>query len=142
MKFKIELEIDDQTHLVKIKDQRDGSTKEFVGGIHLVAADGEAKVYYLLSFGSAADLGWALAQAFNDGWKVPYIQKLFGHLTQWINKFMVHLGDGYELEDLNSVANRWEEEDQTKWAAMDSEDVLADKQISEAKKKKDKETYH
>lgn len=135
MKFKVELEIDDETKNVTITDGRDATKKEFKGGIHLVAADADTKVYYLLSFGSSADLGWALAQAFNDGWKNQFIRRLFGHFTEWINKFMVNVGDGYELSDLESVANKWEEEDQTKWAAMDSEDVLRDKQKSEAKKK-------
>jgi hypothetical protein len=135
MKFKVELEIDDEKKCVTIKDSKDSIKKEFSGGVHLVAADGENKVYYLLSVGSSADLGWALAQGFNDGWKNKFIRQLFGHFTQWINKFMVNAGDGYELSSLESVANRWEEEDQSKWATMDSEDVLIDKQKSEAKKK-------
>lgn len=146
MKFKVELEIDDEKGVVKIKDDRDSSVKEFPGGIYLVAGDGEAKVYYLLTFGSSADLGWAIAQSFNDGWKTPFIQRLFGHLTQWINKFMTNVGEGYPLAELGSVANRWEEEDQTKWFGMDSEDVLVDKQKSEDRKKAEekekKDTYH
>lgn len=135
MKFKLELEIDDEQRIVKIKDDRDGSeAKEFKGGIHLIAADGDSKIYYLLTFGSASDIGWALAQSFNDGWKNNFIQRLFYHFTAWINKFIVNVGDGYEMNDLDEVYNRWEEEDQRKWANQDSEDVLKDKQKSEKAK--------
>lgn len=121
MKFKIELEIDDDKKTINIKDSRENvPPKEFKGGVHLVAADGETKVYYVLSYGSSADIGWALAQAINDGWKMPFVKKLFFHFTEWINKFLVNTDDGYDLnldEDLNeleSILDSWDAADKKK----------------------------
>jgi len=104
MKFKVELEIDDDKKTIAINDSREKvPPKEFKGGVHLVAADGEAKVYYVLSYGASADIGWALAQAINDGWKMPFVKRMFFHFTEWINKFFVHMGDGYDLENAGDL---------------------------------------
>jgi hypothetical protein len=112
MKFKVEIEVDDDNKVVTIVDSRTpNEKKEFVGGLHLIATNGEAKNYYALTFGAAADIGWALAQFFNDGWKNPFVKRLFGHFTEWINKFMTNVGDGYEPEDVEKVLDKWEKED-------------------------------
>ena len=104
MKFKVELEIDDDKKTIAINDSREKvPPKEFKGGVHLVAADGEAKVYYVLSYGASADIGWALAQAINDGWKMPFVKRMFFHFTEWINKFFVHMGAGYDLTNVDDL---------------------------------------
>lgn len=135
MKFTVQVEVDDETKEVTIRDSRSDEVKTFKGGLHLIAADGTLRRYYLLTFGASADLGWALAQSFNDGWANMFVKRMFFHFTEWVNKFIVNVGDGYEMNDLDDVYNRWEEEDQTKWADQDSEDVLRDKQKSEEAKK-------
>jgi len=115
MKFKVEIEVDDQSKSVKIKDDRNPKEiKEFSGGIHLIAADGGLKQYYVLTYGRSAVLGWALAQAFNDGWKIPFIKRMFYHFTTWINKFIVSTGSEYEIGELEEVCDKWEEEDRNK----------------------------
>jgi hypothetical protein len=121
MKFKVELEIDDDKKTITINDSREAvPPKEFKGGVHLVAADGEAKVYYVLSYGASADIGWGLAQAFNDGWKLPFVKRMFGHFTEWINKFIVHKADGYDLSDVDDlreierVFGKWTQDDNKK----------------------------
>jgi hypothetical protein len=118
MRFKIEIEIDDDGKIVKIRDDRKPlETKEFKGGIHVVAADGEFKTYYVLSYGSSADIGWAMAQAFNDGWNLPFVRKLFYHFSKWINKFITKIDSGYDIEgeDIKEIANKWEKEDEKKF---------------------------
>ena len=100
MKFKVELEIDDDKKTITINDSREEiPPKEFKGGVHLVAADGDNKVYYVLSYGASADIGWALAQAINDGWGLPFVKRMFYHFTEWINKFIINKSDAFDLRD-------------------------------------------
>jgi hypothetical protein len=118
MKFKIEVEIDDEEKSIKIRDDRKPlETKEFNGGIYVVAADGEFKTYYVLSYGSSADIGWAMAQAINDGWKLPFVRRMFFHFSEWINKFITKIGGGYDVDgkELEEVADRLEKEDEKKF---------------------------
>lgn len=114
MKFKVELEIDDDKKIITIKDSREEvPPKEFKGGVHLVAADGENRVYYVLSYGASADIGWALAQAINDGWKLPFVKRMFYHFTEWINKFIINKSDAFDLsnpsdvEEMERVFSKW-----------------------------------
>jgi hypothetical protein len=121
MKFKVELEIDDDKKTITINDSRENvPPKEFKGGIHLVAADGEAKVYYVLSYGASADIGWALAQGINDGWHLPFVKRMFYHFTEWVNKFLVNksaafdLNDQHDMDEMEKIFNKWSSIDKEK----------------------------
>jgi hypothetical protein len=114
-KFQLTVEVDEIEKRVVIKDSRDPIDKEFSGGVHIVAADADTKVYYALAWGASADLGWALAQSFNDGWNLPFMRRLFVYFTEWINNFFVNDGAGYDLKELEEKAEKWEEEDKTKY---------------------------
>jgi hypothetical protein len=120
-KFKVEIEIDDDAKIIKIKDSREHTAaKEFKGGVHLVAADGKNKIYYVLSYGASADIGWALAQAINDGWKLPFVKRMFYHFTEWINKFIINKSDAFDLSDpedideMEKIFSKWTDGDDKK----------------------------
>jgi len=130
---KVIIEIDQDTKIVTIKC--DG--KEYVfESVALFAGDATHKEIFIKMFGASADAAWSYAQGYIMAQAKPgtafnsFYKQCAAHICQAIDP--VAFKNEVSAE---SLLNKWECTDQTKWAGWDTEDVLIDKAKSEAKKK-------
>ena len=131
--LKITIEIDEEHNTITIFT--DG--KEYIfESVALFAGDAEHKEIFIKMFGASADAAWSYAQGF------MLAQKQIGSaLSNFYKQCAAHICQAIDPKafknevSADSMLNKWESTDQTKWAGWDSEDVLIDKQIAENKKK-------
>jgi hypothetical protein len=132
-KIKIIIEVDDGNKTVII--EVDG--KEYIfESVALFAGDAKNNKVFIKMFGASADAAWSYAQGFRlaQGQIGTALKSFYkqcaAHIAQIIDP------NAFRNEvSVDGITNKWECTDQTKWAGWDTEDVLIDKQISEAKKK-------
>lgn len=132
-KVNITIEIDDDNKTITIV--ADG--KEYVlQSLVLFGGDAKNDKIFIKMFGASADAAWSYAQGFRIAQKQldtalkSFYKQCAAHIAQIIDP------DIFRNEvSADGITNKWESTDQAKWAGWDTEDVLVDKQISEAKKK-------
>lgn len=130
------IRIDEQNKTIEVETE-EGQTI-FLQSLALFGGDAANKEVYIKLMGASADAAWAYGQGFKiahgaTGGKSlkNFYKQCAAHVCNIIdpNAFRQEAG---ALETLN----RWECQDQTKWAGWDSEDVLADKELAESKRRR------
>lgn len=133
-KHTLTIYIDDEEKTINVVHERDGLQHSvFVQSLAIFGGDAKNQEVFIKMLGASADAAWAYAQGFRisesaeagPGMKSFYKQ-CSAHICQIIDP------NAFQIE---ADANMWECADQTKWFGQDSEDVLADKQKSEARRK-------
>lgn len=133
MSKKIVLEIDEENKTITVMIDNKEYTFE---SIVLFAGDAKNKEVFIQMFGASADAAWSYAQGYimaqeNKGSSLcNFYKQCACHIAQAIDPVAFK----NEIE-ADALLNKWECQDQTKWAGWDTEDVLIDKQKSEDKKK-------
>lgn len=137
-KHTLTIVIDDEAKTINVTHEEDGEIHSvFLQSLALFGGDAKSQELFMKLFGSSADTAWSYAQGYRIAQSPaggPALRSFYkqcaAHICQIIDP------DTFRQEaDAEAVANRWEEKDQTKWFGQDSEDVLADKQKSEARRK-------
>lgn len=135
IKLKLEIEIDEESNMVKVTTS-EGETY-YLKSLNCFGGDAERKEVFIRQYGSSADSAWAYAEGFKQAESASgtksaknFYKQCAAHICQALDP------DAFrQMIEASNLENKWDCEDQRKWAGWDSEDVLADKQISEARKK-------
>ena len=138
-KLNLTIEVDRENNFICVKTSEG---EEFIlQSLALFGGDAQANKAFVQMYGASADAAWSFGQGFKmsrqegagKGIK-NFFKQVVAHVCRILdpNQFRQEVG-GEEM------VNKWESTDQSKWGGWDSEDVLIDKAISEAKKKK---IYH
>lgn len=109
-KFTVTVEVDTEKKSIVIKD--DAGNEKYVESVIVSGGDAQSNKFYLFGWGSAADLGWALATGFNSTGD-PFYRKVFVHFTEWVTRFMGLKKDSIPIEsqEILDVIEKWEVED-------------------------------
>lgn len=135
----LKVEIDEQAKMVHVTEYEDGVevNSYLLESFAAFGGDARNKELFIRMFGASADAAWAYGQGFMisrspSGGKAlkNFYKQSAAHMCQIIdpNAFRNEVG-------AEEVLNRWEDPDQQHWFGQDTEDVLEDKQKSEARKK-------
>lgn len=133
-KHTLVITIDDEAKTINVSHEEDGVQHSvFLQSLALFGGDAKSQELFMKLFGSSADTAWAYAQGFRIS-ETPeggpalriFYKQCAAHICQIIDP------DTFRAE---ATANMWEGTDQSKWFGQDTEDVLADKEKSEARKK-------
>jgi len=131
------IEIDEKTNEIRVVH---GDKTYFLESLAIFGGNAKTKELFIKMFGSSADAAWAYGQGFRiahspEGGKAlkNFYKQSAAHVCNIIdpNAFQNEIGG-------KEAVNMWENPDQRDWFAMDSEDVLRDKQLSEAEREKKK----
>lgn len=130
------IEVDDEDRSIKITDNEG---KEFIlKSVALFGADAETKECYIQMFGASADAAWA----YGRGFVISHSPEGGRELKNFYKQCAAHICFAIDPMSFKNtvgaeeVLNKWESQDQTKWALWDTEDVLIDKEKSEKRAKK------
>jgi hypothetical protein len=129
----MEIDIDEENGVVTILS---GGKEYIFESIALFAGDAQHKEMLIQMFGSSADAAWTYAQGF-----VMAQQKQGSAMNNFYKQCAAHICQAIDPVafknevQADELLNKWECQDQCKWAGWDTEDVLVDKQKSEDKKK-------
>ena len=107
--MQITIDVDTNKKVISVKDSL-GNERELQSVI-VCGGDAQSKKFYLFAWGSAADVGWALAHGFKAAEEEPFYKKVFTHFTQWV---MLLLGLDTKSKtyiDGKALAEKWEKED-------------------------------
>jgi len=134
-KHEIRIFVDEEAQTVRV--EQDGKTID-LESIAVFGGDARSQEVFIKMFGASADAAWAFGQGFRisrslDGGKglKNFYRQSVAHCCQIVDP------DAFRNEvGAEEIINRWESKRQEDWFAMDSEDVLDDKQISEGRKPK------
>lgn len=110
-KFKIEVEVDTEAKSIIIKD--DAGNEKHLQSVMVTGGDAMSNSFYLFGWGSAADLGWALATGFNSTGD-PFYRKVFVHFTEWVTRFMGLKKSYFPIDspEVLETLEKWESEDE------------------------------
>ena len=134
MKHSLTIEIDEETHSIKITHNNEVYHLQSLALFGGSAVDQEI---FIKIFGSSSDAAWSYAQ----GFKIAHASEGGKALENFYKQCSAHIcmaidPTAFRNEvSADALINKWECDDQSKWFGMDSEDVLYDKQISEENKK-------
>jgi hypothetical protein len=137
-KYTLAIEVDEEAKAVKITHTEAGQPTQtyLLESLALFGGNAKTQELFIQMYGASADAAWAFAQGFRTaqgpeggkGLKNFYKQSA-AHICMAIDP------DGFKnTVAADAIVNKWESTDQTKWGGWDTEDVLADKQISEARR--------
>lgn len=131
--------IDPESKTISLQHGEEGAVAQevFLQSLALFGGDAKSQEVFIKMFGSSADAAWSYAQGYRIAHSAeggPALNSFYKQCSAHICKIIDPKAFANEITAEEAV-NRWENPDQTKWFGMDSEDVLADKQISEARKK-------
>lgn len=128
------IEIDEEGRTITV---RHGGQEYMLQSLALFGGDAKNQEVFIKMFGSSADAAWAYAQ----GYRIAHSDEGGPALNSFYKQCAAHI---CKIIDPNAfrnevtaeeAVNKWECPDQTKWGGWDSEDVLADKEKSEAREK-------
>lgn len=133
-KHLLRIDIDDETKTIQVSHEEDGVIHSvFLESLALFGGSAETKEFFMKLFGASADMAWAYGQGFRIAHSpeggpglLNFYKQCAAHVCQIIDP------NAFQNEALE---NTWEDPDQSRWFGQDSEDVLADKEKSEAKRK-------
>ena len=135
---KLTITIDEGAQTINVVHEEDGIEHSvWLQSLALFGGDAKGQEVFMKLFGASADSAWAYAQ----GYRIAHSPEGGPALLSFYKQCAAHIckiidPNAFQLEEnAEEVANRWEEKDQTKWFGQDSEDVLEDKQKSEARRK-------
>lgn len=128
------IEIDEQTKQIRVVHNGESYLLQ---SLAIFGGDAKNQEVFIKMFGSSADAAWAYAQGYRIAHSAeggPALNSFYKQCAAHICKIIDPNAFQNEITAEEAV-NKWECPDQTKWAGWDTEDVLADKQKSEDKKK-------
>jgi len=138
MKHTLTIKIDAEAKTIEVKHEEGGVINSvFLESLALFGGDAKNQEVFIKLFGSSADLAWAYAQ----GYRIAQSSEGGPALKSFYKQCAAHIcklidPDAFRNTITEEEAlNKWECQDQTKWSGWDTEDVLVDKEKSEAKKK-------
>jgi hypothetical protein len=128
------IEVDEASQTATITDEK--GVVRFFESVALFAADALNNEVFIQMYGASADAAWAFGRGFAisrgpEGGKElrNFYKQSVAHVCQIIDPHAFQ-----QTLDSGEAENKWESKDSSKWGRWDSEDVLEDKQKSEAKK--------
>jgi hypothetical protein len=133
-KHKLVIEIDDEQHTVAV--DHDGK-QYLLESLALIGGNAVTKELFLQMFGASADAAWAYGQGFRLS-RTPEAPEGLNNFYKQCAAHVCNIIDPAAFRNevgAEEILNMWECTDQSKWFGQDSEDVLADKEKSEARKK-------
>ena len=128
------IEIDEQTKQIRVVHNGESYLLQ---SLAIFGGDAKNQEVFIKMFGASADAAWAYAQGYRIAHSAeggPALNSFYKQCAAHICKIIDPNAFQNEITAEEAV-NKWECPDQTKWAGWDTEDVLADKQKSEEKKK-------
>lgn len=134
MKHTLIIEVDEETKQIRVSHEEGGIGVDiFLQSLVLFGGDAKNQEVFIKMFGASADSAWAYAQ----GYRIAHSPEGGPALHSFYKQCAAHIcqivdPNAFQLE---ADANMWDCKDQTKWFGQDSEDVLRDKEISEARRK-------
>lgn len=133
MKHRIVIEVDEAAQTVKVTHDGEEVALE---SIICFGGDARSGQFFLKMYGASADAAWAFGQGFKVSRMLDagrgiknFFKQAVAHCCQIVDPNMFRNEVGAE-----EILNKWENPNQDDWFGMDSEDVLADKQIAEGRK--------
>jgi hypothetical protein len=128
------VEIDEEGRTITV---RHGGQEYLLQSLALFGGDAKSQEIFIKMFGASADAAWAYAQGYRIAHSEeggPALKSFYKQCAAHVCKIIDPNAFKNEIE-AEELLNKWECADQTKWAGWDTEDVLADKQLNEDKKK-------
>lgn len=101
--MKIEIDVDTSKKEIVIRD--DAGNERFVKSIVVCGGDAISGKFYLLSWGSSADAGWALAHSLKAA-EDPFYKRMFDHFFRWLG-----IENKKPPDNPEEILKRWEAED-------------------------------
>lgn len=130
-KSRLIIDIDRERKTITVTDE-DG-TQVTLESLVLLGGDAPAEAVLIKMIGASADAAWAYAQ----GFRIAHQEGGGVELKSFYKQCAAHICQMIDPDMFRNMAdvNKWECEDQSRWGGWDSEDVLEDKQLAEAKKR-------
>lgn len=142
-KHTLTIEIDAEAKTIEVKHEEDGVINTvFLESLALFGGNAKTKEFFMKLFGASSDMAWAYGQ----GFRIAHSPEGGPGLINFYKQCAAHLCNAIDpLAFQNEIGaaeamNMWEDPDQSRWFGQDSEDVLADKEKSEAKRKAEART--
>jgi len=129
------IEVDEQTQEIRVV--HDGQVY-LLESLAIFGGNAQTKELFIKMFGSSADSAWAYGQ----GYKISRTEQGGKALRNFYKQSVAHVCNIVDPNMFRNevgaaeILNRWEDPDQSRWFGQDTEDVLEDKQCSEANRKK------
>jgi hypothetical protein len=132
-KRRMVIEVDEEAQSVKVTSDEGELNLE---SIVLFGGDARNQEFFVRMYGASSDAAWA----FGQGFKLSRMRDAGRGIKNFFKQAAAHCcqiidPDAFKQEaSANEILNRWEDPNQERWFAQDSEDVLEDKQVAEGRK--------
>jgi hypothetical protein len=143
MKHTLNIEIDAEAKTIQVKHEEDGIINSvFLESLALFGGNAKNKEFFMKLFGASADMAWAYGQ----GFRIAHSPEGGPALVNFYKQCAAHICHAVDpLSFQNEIGaaeamNMWEDPDQSRWFGQDTEDVLIDKEKSEAKRRAEART--